>query len=74
MLHVSDLLEEMFVYLLKILDYRFSEKKPEKFNSLLHYPVRLLISHTMHATLPSKMQRVTHTFSTVQQDCLTLKM
>jgi len=33
-----------------------------------------MYSHNINATSPANVQRVTHKFSAVQQDCLTLKM
>jgi hypothetical protein len=62
------------VDLLKEFSYWFSEKEAETCNSLLQYPARHLHSQNINATSPSKTQRVTHTFSAVQQDCLTLTM
>ena len=56
------------------LPYQFPEEKLEISSSLVQYPVRHLQSHNINATSPASTQRVTHTFSVVQQDCLTLKM
>jgi hypothetical protein len=56
------------------LSYRFPEEKQENSNSFVEKPGRHLKWHSINATLPGKTQHVTHTFSTVQQDCLTLKM
>jgi len=33
-----------------------------------------MYSHNINATSPANMQRVTHKFSAVQENCLTLKM
>jgi hypothetical protein len=73
-LHVLDLLEGICVYFLKALCYRFPGEKLQNSNSPVQYPVRHLQSHNINSISPAKMQRVTHTFSAVQQDCLTLKM
>ena len=60
--------------LLKALFFGFPEEKPENYNFLLEFPGRYLKSHNINATSPAKTHRVTHIFSKVQQDCLTLKM
>jgi hypothetical protein len=53
---------------------RFPEKKSENSNSLVQYPIRHLHSHNINETSPAKTQRVTDTFSAVQEDCLILKL
>ena len=54
--------------------YRVPEEKPKISNYLVQYPARHLQSRNINATSPAMTQRVTYTFSAVQQDCLTLKM
>jgi hypothetical protein len=60
--------------LFKVLSYWFPEEKPESCNSILEENRRHLNSHSIKATSPSNTRRVSHRFSAVQQDYLTLKM
>ena len=56
------------------LSYRLPEENAENSKSLVQYPVRHSQSHNINATSLTKTQRMTHTISTVQQDCLNLKI
>jgi hypothetical protein len=62
------------VDLLMTFSDQFPEENPENSNSLVQYTVRHLQSHNINATSPPKTHRVTHTFGTVQTECLILKM
>jgi len=50
------------------------EKKPKNSDYLVQWSGRHLLSHNINATSPANTQRLTRTFSAVQQYCLTLKM
>jgi len=54
--------------------YQFSADNYGNSTSLAKYRVRRMYSHNINSTSPANTQRVTHKFSAVQQDCLTLKM
>jgi hypothetical protein len=57
-----------------VLSFRIPEENPENCNSLKGYSGRLKKSHNINAISPVKTQRVAHSFSTVKQDFVTLKM
>ena len=66
--------EKGYLCIFKGSSYRFPEERPWNSNSPVQYPVRHFQSNNINATSPANTQHVTHTFSAVQKDWLTLKL